>query len=167
MASISRLNFSGPPLRDTMVEPTGNARADYVRKPWFLWFNNVFAVLGVSVLVGASSALSGQHASVVASPFETSRPLVDGFYRVTYALRISQAASLTSSATVTIGWTTGGIACSQAFPAVTGNATNDVQGNVVPMRVDANTSVTCSVAYASTGGTPMKFDFDAVLEVLS
>lgn len=114
--------------------------------------------------MGAVS-LSGQDATIAATAIDA--PAVQNvLHRVSYSLRITQAATISSSATVTLGWTTNSVSCSQAFAAVTGNTTATQQNGSIVIFPDAATSVTYGVVYASAGATPMTYSFDARLDVL-
>jgi len=90
-----------------------------------------------------------------------------GVYRVSWTLRITQAASVSASVTVTIGYSDDGIPITVAGPAVTGNTTTTVQSGAVTLRSDGAAPVTAQVAYTSVGGTPALFKIDVTREQIA
>lgn len=114
----------------------------------------------------ASVTLSDQAASIgtTSLPLGTIAP---GLYRISYHLRITQAATTSSSATVTIGYTTGAVSCTQAAAAVTGNTTSTVQGNTLVVKADQASALTYAVAYASVGATPMQYGITLAAELIA
>jgi hypothetical protein len=85
-----------------------------------------------------------------------------GLYRVSWYLRITQAASSSSSVTVTIGWNDGGPLQLSGAP-VTGNTTATVQSGMFFIHITA-APITYSTAYASVGATPMQYALLLALE---
>ena len=119
----------------------------------------------VIVRVGASN-LTAQAATIAATDIAAPALLQNVLHRVTYSLRITQAATVSSSATLTLGWTTNSVSCTQSFAAVTGNTTATQQSGSIVIFPDAASSVNYSVAYASVGATSMTFALDVLLDVL-
>ena len=111
----------------------------------------------------ANVALSGQSAAV---PSTDAATLPGGLYRIGYNLTISQAATSSSSAQPTISWTNNSVSCSQVFAAVTGNTTASQSSDQIVVSVDANTPVSYSISYASSGATPMLYSFNLFIEDL-
>lgn len=111
---------------------------------------------------GQLVSYTSQSAAIVTAALvaSTSAPL----YRVSYGLRVSQAAGVSSTATVTIGFTQGGVAQTYVGAAVTGNTTTSKQTDSFLIRPDAGTVVTYAVAYGSVGVPSMEFSFDIVAE---
>lgn len=89
--------------------------------------------------------------------------LTEGMYRVSYAARITTPGTVSSSLTVTIGWTQA-VALSQAGAAMTGNTTATQQNGSFLIRVDAATTITYATTYASAGATAMVYRLDVVVE---
>lgn len=110
-----------------------------------------------------SVGLSAQAASIPTTDIAT---FPAGLYRVGYSLRITQAATTSSSAQLTIGWTSHSVSCSQTFPALTGNTTASQSSDQIVVNVDASTPITYSVTYASVGATPMQFALSIFVEEL-
>lgn len=92
------------------------------------------------------------------------QPLEAGLYRVSWYARITRAATASSSLTVTIGWTDGGVACTASGAAMTGNTTGTVQSGSLLVRADASSTLTYAAAYATSGATTMQFGLELVVE---
>ena len=148
------------PIRSKVVEAAGVLTRDLVR-----FFEAIRQWLGDTTRQVASVALTAQAAAIVTTSIPTNE-LETGLYRATYSLRITQAATSSSSAAVTFGWTTNSVLCSQAFAAVTGNTTASQSSGAVTVLVDTATPVSYAVAYASAGATSMTYALDIRLEVL-
>jgi hypothetical protein len=80
-----------------------------------------------------------------------------GTYRLCFYGRISRAATSSSSLTMTIGWTDGGVAQSQNSTAVTGNTTTSQTNGCALVYADASTNLTYATTYASSGATTMQY----------
>lgn len=115
-----------------------------------------------SARVNDALTKTNQSASLGATALQ-SRSLSAGLYRVDTYARITQAATVNSSLTVTVGWTENGIALSKSFTAMTGNTTSTVDGNGLLIAIDAASPVTVSTTYASAGATAMTYRLSAVL----
>jgi len=107
-------------------------------------------------------SLANQGAAISATPIVVTETA--GLYRISWYLRITTAATTSSSATVTIGWTESGVALTKSGPAVTGNTTTTTDTGTFLIRADAATALTYAVAYASSGATAMKYRLDVVVE---
>jgi hypothetical protein len=114
--------------------------------------------------IGAGVALTAQAAAVSGT---VSTPTLEaGLYRVSWVARITQAATTSSSVTVSIGATSGGVPTTQAGPALTSNVVGAVQSGSVVVDVDAATPITYATSYASVGGTPMQYALSVAVERL-
>lgn len=94
-------------------------------------------------------------------------PLLDGnepLVRISWVLRLTQAATVSSSAQLTFAWTDGGQAMSAVQSAVTGNTVTSGQTGTLLVRHDPMTDVTVAMTYASSGATPMTYDLDVISE---
>ncbi len=148
------------PIRSQVVDERGVFHRNIVR-----FLNTLRQLLSLTSIQTGAVSLSAQDATIAATAIpapETQNVL----QRVTYSLRITQAATVSSSATVTIGWTTSSVSCSQAFAAVTGNTTATQQNDSVVIFPDAATSITYGVVYASVGATVMQYALDVRLDEL-
>lgn len=110
----------------------------------------------------ASATASGQSASISTTSLSIASVL-PGLYRISMAARITQAATTSSSLTVTFGWTQG-VACTTSSAAMTGNTTATTGTLSVLVRVDQDTSITYATTYASSGATAMQYRLDVVCE---
>lgn len=145
------------PVHDPLVD-----RGARVARHWRDWFLRVWDAINAApqtVSVGTSSA---QAAAISVTTLVT--PTVAGLYRATWALRITQAATSSSSAMVVIGWTDGGVALTAAGPALTGNTVTSTDVGTVLLRADAATPVTLQVTYSSIGATAMQYAVSVVVE---
>lgn len=148
------------PTRDGVVNP----KAGNILTPsWERWFDRLPDTLAAIPSILKSVALDDQGAAITATDL-TGGLLSKGSYRVTYHARISRAATTSSSLTVTIAWTEGGVAQSVVGAAMTGNTTTTKQSDVFMIRSDAGTAVTYAAAYASVGATTMEFSLDLSFE---
>jgi len=129
---------------------------------WYRWLYSLWARVITCAATMATVTLSNQAASISA----TSAYAVNatGLFRVSYIVRITTAASSSSSATVALGFRTNSLTFSQAFSAVTGNTTTTQQNGSIFVKADAGTTLTYTVTYASVGATAMKFAFDLAVE---
>lgn len=155
-----RLRLPGLP-RDPVVE----AKSGRITFPWIAWLQTIATQLDGAPYRMQTVSLAAQAATVPVTAVPLGR-IPTALYRVTFTLRVTQAASSSSSAAITIGWTDGGVACSQTWTAVTGNTTATIQTGTLLLRAEQDTPITYAVAYSSAGATPMQFAFDLVVEVI-
>lgn len=87
-----------------------------------------------------------------------------GRYRVSWYVRVTQAAAVSSDFTVTITSTDGTIPVSQSGATEAGNTTATVQSGSVIVRADSGSPVSYAVAYNSVGAPAMAFAIDVVVE---
>ena len=159
------------------IDPTsgGDLQTGLVSSTWFEYFLRMQdrVQTGSYAVGGLFDTLTDQTAAIAATSLTISTPtglttkLSKGLYRVSTYARITQAASTSSSLTVTLGWTDGTVACTSSGSAVTGNTTATTGSQSVVIRSDADGSVTYATAYSSSGGTAMQYRLDIVLEQLS
>jgi hypothetical protein len=131
-------------------------------KPFIEWVTALTSDVDASSARIVTKTVTGQAASIASTPFAVGA-LSPGLYRVEFYARITQAASTSSSLSVTFSWVDGGIACSKTFTALTGNTTATADGDGLLIRVDQASPVSYSATYASVGGTVMKYRADFVL----
>jgi hypothetical protein len=106
--------------------------------------------------------LTNQVASIGSTPFEIAT-LSAGLYRLTYYARITTAASVSSSLTVSFGWTETTVTLAGSGSAITGNTTTTIASGSLVVRADASTTLTYSTTYASVG-TAMAYRLDVIVE---
>ena len=148
------------PLRASVVASDG-----LLSDTWRRFLADRFQELSDSPLRVGSVSLTAQAASISAT--DVSDGANDtGLYRVSYYARISRAATTSSSLTVTIAWTDGGVACSQSGVAMTGNTTATQQNGTLFIQADGLAAVNYSTTYASVGATSMQYGLSVTLERL-
>ena len=155
MAAISPI-----PADTALALPTG-----VIAHAWYQYFLQSQDRLNANpyILGTVFDSVTGQSAAIgtTSIPLPT---LETGLYRVSTYARITQAASTSSSLTVTLGWTDGTVACTSSGSAMTGNTTSTTQSLSAMIRSDSSTPLTYSAAYASSGGTAMTFRLDLAVE---
>lgn len=160
------------PVRDQVVElptRTGDTatpgRKGFLTAIWERWCTAVdHAWLKLSVQVGKVTA-TAQAAAIAATAIPTAS-LATGLYIVRYYTRITQAATNSSSLTVDLLWTDGGIACTQAGVALTGNTTATTQSVAIMVHIDVGTTLRYQTKYVSVGATAMQYRLDVVAEAV-
>lgn len=150
-----------PPVRhqDTLVD----APQRRVMPNWHSWFVTLRDLLNGAVKREKTVRATDQTAAIATTDVPLNQ-LPAGLYRISVFIRINRAATSSSSVTPTAGWTTGGVACSLAGSAITGNTTATTGGLSTLVRVDKDTAITYETAYASVGATSMRYDIDVVIE---
>ena len=159
------------PTKSSLIEI--NKRDPLRNRPFFMsteWSNWIQQSLVPraegSAQVSATLPLTGKAASIGTTPIPMTA-VQPGLYRVSWYLRITQAATVSSSIQVTLGWTDGAINCTRSGAAVTGNTTNTTQSGSELIRIDGVTPINYSTTYASVGATPMQYRLDLVVELVS
>lgn len=123
--------------------------------------NNVIAAAPSGV---ATIEKADQDASIGTTTIQVGTT-VSGYYRISYHAQIVQAATTSSSLTVTFGFTRRGATLSASGAAITGNSLTTFQPGSLPVfRVDTATTITYATTYASVGATPMKYDLYVKVE---
>lgn len=136
-----------------------------LRLQWRNWFIAIHKLLIAAASVIALVELTDQSAAIVTTVIPTGE-LNTSLYRISWYLRISQAASTSSSAQLTFGWTDDGVAITSSAAAVNGNTTGTVQSGSLFVASDFKKDLTYAVAYTSVGATPMKFKLSITVEEL-
>lgn len=149
------------PIRNPVLDPaTGWFQREIVR-----FLDTLRVWLSRTAQERGTVALEGQAAAV--APTDVPMPETQaGLYRASYSLRVTQAATTSSSTALTVAWTSGGVSCSSNSAAVTGNTTASETNGVIVMDVDGGTAVVYSLTYASVGATSMQYALDLRLEEL-
>ncbi len=158
--AIKFLDTTPTPIADPVVDP---ARGWRLTEVWKNYFSRMPATLGSIPNILNVVSLSTQSASIGATDF-SGTSLLAGLYRVMYHIRVTQAATTSSSLTVTLAWTEGGVAQSYVGSAITGNTLTTFQLATLLLRCDGAAPVSYAVAYASTGATPALYSLDVVIE---
>lgn len=149
-------------LRTALVDKAGKATT-YFSNIWLDMTGRIESAAFVDE--GQSVGFTAHAAAILATALVVSASVP--LYRITFALHIALAASISSSATVSVGWTQNAVPQTSTFAAVTGNTTGTNQSGSVLVRPDPGTVVTVAVAYASSGAPAMAFDADFIAEAVS
>lgn len=163
------LNNVPIPLQDPISRPRrvqfGNRRDPLegtLSDVWVRWFDQLGLVTEQAPSRIATVELTAQAASISATDM-TDGTLSAGLYEVKFYARITQAGTVSSSLTVTLDWTDGGVTPSFSGAAITGNTTTTFQSETKLIRIDSTSPVRYSTTYASVGATPMNYSLDVVL----
>ena len=134
--------------------------------PWREYLQRLPPMLDRCAVRVAEATLTDQAASITATDF-TGSDFPEGLYRVSFYTRITRAATTSSSLTVTIDWTDGGVAMTQSSTALTGNVVTAYRSVTLVLWLDANTRVDYSTTYASVGATSMQYKLCLTMERLN
>jgi hypothetical protein len=148
--NVTTVTVAPAPIRDDVLS------VKKLTLTWIQWFTGVYTALRASVRNVGSVSLETQAASIGATAIETPS-LTAGLYQVTYAARVTRAATFSSSLTVTVTWVDGGVTCTQSGVALTGNTTSTQQSGFVLLQVDEGSTVRYSTTYASSGAQSMQY----------
>lgn len=108
---------------------------------------------------------SGQSAALATTTIRTTTLQAD--YEVGYYIQKTTADGVSSSLTVTLGWTANGVAQTRAFAALTTDTTGANQSAVIPILADALTDITIAIAYASNTPGTMRYLYRAAVKRLA
>lgn len=90
-----------------------------------------------------------------------------GLYRVSWYLRKTVADGVSSSLTLTLGWTESGLAVTEAEAALTTDTITAQQSGSKVVWADGATDLTYQVAYASNTPAKMNYRLDVSVESLA
>jgi hypothetical protein len=152
------LGSAPPPIQDSVTGQGG-----ILTEPWRQWFARLPDTLSSIPARINAVGLTAQSASIAATDF-SGGALLEGLYRATYYARITQAATTSSSLTVTFTWTEGGVLQTAVGVPIVGNTTATGQTDSAMMRLDKGTVPRYATTYASVGATAMNYSFNVILE---
>lgn len=160
-----------PPLNSSVIEldrfDAQRRRPFILAKGWAIWFQqSLIARAEGAAQMLRSVPLTAQAASIGATPVPIAS-VQPGLYRVSWYLRITTPATVSSSVSVTLGWTDGSVNCTRTGAAVTGNTTSTTQSGTELLRLDAATALTYATTYATVGATPMQYRLDLTVELVA
>lgn len=145
------------PARDEIVD--GNLRSWTVTKYWHEWCAILVRALKTCDAQVGRVASTSNAATIGASDIPLTRT-TSGLYAIRYYVRVTRAATSSSSLTVVLAWTDGGVACQHTGAALTGNTTATNQSGTVVARLDAGTVPRYAVTYATSGATTALYAVD-------
>lgn len=151
-----------PPLLEPILQAPGSPN---LSNQWLNFFGTLATAQANAPTTLKSVTRTGLAASVGTTSVLTTKS--QGYYRLSYSVRVTQAASVSSSLTVVLGWFETSVSLTLSGAAVTGNATTSAQSGAVVVRADANSDLTYRTTYASVGATAMQYRIDVTAERLS
>lgn len=154
IARVPREQFRPPGRRDPLE--------GMLTDTWQIYFDQQSQVLQNAPARVATVEVEQQSASIGATDI-SGGVLNAGLYQVQYYARITLPNGISSSLTVTIDWTDGGVAQSFSGAAMTGNTTTTWQDRTLFFRIDALSPIRYSTTYATGAGAPMEYRLDVAL----
>lgn len=133
-----------------------------VTDAWQDWLTRSTDTVNLATVRINSVELEDQEASILSTDF-SGGTLPDGLYEVIYTLRVTRAATTSSSIEVDVTWTEGGVAQTFGAAALTGNTTATRQSRTELIRLDGGSPINYSTTYATLGATSMRYSLDLVL----
>lgn len=159
-------NYDVPVSPETFDRATGQkTRSPYFSQEHVDWFLEQQTRSEDAAEQLGRVSLSEQAADIAATPVPMP-DLTEGRYRVSYYTRVTRAATVSSELIVTIGWTDGAQALTEAGGTLNGNTVTTYEQKTLLLKVDANAAITYEVAYTSAGATAMQFKLEIVVEKL-
>jgi len=110
-------------------------------------------------------SLTAQAASIGATAIAPGQ-VASGLYSLEYYARITQAATVNSSLTVTLRWTDHAETLSFSGAAMVGNTTKTFQTGRLMVYLDALAPITYETVYVSNGATPMQYQLFVTLSTI-
>lgn len=147
------------PTNATVVDGSG-----IISQFWFLWLYELWTRVKAAAQIVSTIAQANQSAAILTTAALT--VVQNGVYRVSYALRVTTPADVSSSLTVTLTWRTGGVTFTKVGAALTGNLTTSEQHDTVLVRADSGTTITYAVAYTSST-TQVAYAIDVIVELVN
>src|SRR3990167_1844420 len=164
---------ASPPSQEVIAVPSDPKHPLAKRLPrflmgfdWLQYFSDQAATIDEKPSRKAKVNPTGQGAAITTTPIPLGS-IPPGIWRISYVIRITAAAGVSSSVTPTFSWTDGGLAQSASGAAITGNTTTTVQFGTLIIRVDDSTPISYATAYASDGAGIMRYSLDIVCEALA
>lgn len=149
-----------PPFQTPMVEQGGK-----ISKWWADWILlTLLERVQAQSPVSTSVNLTAQNASIATTSLVASANA--GVYRVSYYLRVTTAAGVSSSIQVIFTSTDGTVTITQSNAAATGNTTATVQSGSFILRADAASPISYETIYGSVPAAAMEYSLDIYLEAL-
>ena len=150
-----------PPLVQghPIVDPDGSPTAFYLLR-WQDLINS-FTQTPTKAAIGAT----GLTAALSTTTIWTT--LAAGDYQVGYYIQKTAPDGVSSSLTVTLGWTANGQALTRVFSALTLDSLAANQGEPIQVYADGLTDITIAVAYASNTPGTMTWLYRAVTQLLA
>lgn len=150
-----------PPVRDALVDTQR-----LITPPWQVWFRDQREAIDATATVLERVALTEENASISTTPIPTDS-LAAGVYAVQWYQAVEVAAGVSSSLTLTVTWTDGGVSKTRSSAAMTGNTTATSDGDTWVVHLDSGTPVSYATTYLSNAAGAMEYRLDLVLSLVS
>lgn len=165
MSLTSPFPYETPVSPETIDRSTGKkSRSPYFSQEHIDWWLEQQQRTERSPERIGAVTLTGQNASISATPV----PMPDlsaGLYRVSVFARVTTVATTSSSLTIAIGFTQGGVSCTLTLAAMTGNLVTTINAPFTALiESDANAPITYTVTYASNGAGEMVYTLSVAVE---
>jgi hypothetical protein len=158
------------PLQASLIEldETQPTRKNpfYMATGWYRWLvDTLVARVATAPQCLKTVTKTNQHAAIGATavPLGT---VSAGRYQLTWYARITTVDAVSSSLTVTLAWTEGGVALSISGSALTGNTTTTLQSGVIEVDVDASSAISYATAYASNTPGAMGYRLSVTVKAI-
>lgn len=151
-----------PPTRVPPLEGLPNPFA----REWRNYLLSLQNVGQASPQILQETSVEAQTAAIATTPLALPG-ISAGFYRVSVYYVTTTAAGVSSSLTVTIGWTDNAQPTSRSFPALVNGALASNGGGDLLIHTDDNSPITYAAAYASNPANQMAYNLGVIVEALA
>jgi hypothetical protein len=152
-----------PPL-SANLELIDDAKTRTITRAFRFWLLDAVGRVESSAQTLNTEVATAESAAIALTTLVASASEV--LYRVSWRFRVTTPASTSSSLSLTLTTTSGGVVCAQSSASYTGNATNRPQSGVMILKPDAAAIIQYSTTYGSVGATAMVYELDLVVEQL-
>lgn len=166
------LSSAPPPIGDPIAQkrrqgfpPNGDPLEGTMTQPWRDYFSRLTDVVSQGPSRVFSATLPTQSASIGATDV-TNGLAPAGLYRMSYYVRVTSPAAVTSSIQVTFDWTDLGTALSVPFTISSGNTIDTQDSGTWMFRSDSLSPIRYSTTYASNPAGDMEYDLLVILEAM-
>lgn len=162
------VELASPPTGDSLIETDEQVPARrepfYMAVGWVRWLLDALLprVQSASQWL-VTKTLTAQAAAILATAIPLP-VLASGLYRVSWYVRVTQAAGGASAVQVTLGWTEGAQALTLTGALLNGNLVTEVEAESHLLQVDRATSLTYAAAYVSAGVPVMQYSLRVTVE---
>lgn len=158
--------YPAAPISEVVNNPDTGQPEQWPTTPWRIFYREIRQDINAAprLATAVPVTVADENTSLGATTIVT--PTSEGFFTMEFYAAILAAAVTSSSLTVTIGWTDGGIAKSVTSAAITGNTTTTTGSQRYLFRSDA-APITYSTTYASNGAGQMHYRLDVVVSTVA
>jgi hypothetical protein len=146
------------------ISPITMLQGSTLSTDWTRWFLALWGNVSAQPLIlGTRLNLTNQNAAIPQTAFPAPA-LRGGLYRINWYLRITTPDPVSSSLTLTIGFSESGLALSIASAALTGNTVLTWLSGSTLIFTDQATAITYRTTYVSNTAGTMKYRLAAAVE---